>query len=329
MSKVGDKLRTMKLFDRATVKLMAAYTGILMLISIGFSVIIGSVVMGEIHRPFEHVPQAFVEHRLGDDFVEVYRTRADSAEGRVVVALVMINMAVLAFGLVSSYFLARWTLRPIEQAMADESRFVSDASHELRTPLASMQMENEVLLRDKEATKADYKEQVKSNLEEVGKLRDMANALLKLNRIESLELTSINVVPIVGEAVDRIAKAAETKNIAVENKVGSFEVRANEDALTEILVVYLDNAIKYSPEGSTVTISGKSGRYLSVSDEGPGVNKADMPRLFERFYRSDESRHSEGFGLGLSLAKRLADQMDMKVSVKNNKEKGATFAINF
>lgn len=319
----------LKLFNKATVKLMAAYTGVLMLISLGFSIFVGSVVVGEMHRPFDHVPRAFVEYRLSDDFIEVYKIRADSAEGRVVVSLVMINIAVLAVGLASSYFLARWTLRPIERAMLEESRFVSDASHELRTPLASMQMENEVLLRDKQATKDDYREQIKSNLEEVGKLSDMTNALLKLNRVENIELSDIDILPVVCEAIDRVTKAAEAKDIAIKNEITSFMVYANEDALAEILVVYLDNAIKYSPKGSVITISGRPGKMLSVSDQGEGIAKKDLLRIFDRFYRSDQSRHSEGYGLGLSLAKRLARQMSMRLSAKNNKNKGATFTINF
>ena len=213
--------------------------------------------------------------------------------------------------------------------MLEESRFVSDASHELRTPLASMQMENEVLLRDKEATEEDYREQVKSNLEEVGKLSDMTNALLKLNRVENIELSDIDILPVVCEAIDRVTKAAEAKDIAIKNEITSFMVYANEDALAEILVIYLDNAIKYSPKGSVITIGGRLGKSLSVSDQGEGIARKDLPKIFDRFYRSDQSRHSEGYGLGLSLAKRLACQMSMRLSAKNNKNKGATFTINF
>lgn len=320
-------MKPSKIFDKATVKLMAAYTGILMLISIGFSLIISATAMNEINRSFDHVPRTFIEYKIGDDFVEAYQTRASSAQGRVMAALIMINCAVLAFGLVSSYFLAKWTLRPIEQAMEEESRFVSDASHELRTPLASIQMENEVLLRDKDATKDDYRTQIKSNLEEVGKLRDMTDALLKLNRIEKVDLTEIDVLPVVTDAVDRVARAAEAKDIAIDNQVQSFTTRANADALTEILVVYLDNAIKYSPEHSDIAIYSRDGKSIAVKDRGHGIDKKDLPKLFDRFYRSDESRHSEGFGLGLSLAKRLAEQMGMKVSARNNRGKGATFTV--
>ena len=159
----------MKIFDKATLKLTATYTAVVMVISIAFSICLGAVTIGEVKRSVD-VPSLFKELRVDEDFRKVYKARASDVESKIVASLILVNVNMLLVGAALSYILARWTLRPIEKAMDDETRFVSDASHELRTPLATMRMENEVLLRDKEAKKEDYREQLQSNLDEIDKL---------------------------------------------------------------------------------------------------------------------------------------------------------------
>lgn len=320
----------MKIFDKATLKLTAIYTTIIMVISLGFSVIIGTIALGEVRRPFR-VPSSFVELRMSDDFNKAYEDRIDNVEAKVWLSLALINVNVFIIALVTSYLFARWTLKPIEKAMDDETRFVSDASHELRTPLATMRMENEILLRDKEAKKEDFKEQVKSNLEEIDKLRKLTDTLLKLSSSAQTELGDVAIGEAAVNAIERICRPAEAKNIAIDDKINDFKVTANADALTEIIYIYLDNAIKYAPKDSTIELSSDSKKKsITVRDQGDGIAEKDLANIFNRFYRADESRNSEGFGLGLSLAKRLADQMGAKVSACNNPDgKGAAFTVSF
>ena len=319
----------MKIFDKATLKLTAVYTAVIMVISIGFSVCLGTVTVGELKRPYD-VPSLFKELRVDEDFTRVYQVRSKSVESKVWASLTLININMLIVGTALSYLLARWTLRPIERAMDDETRFVSDASHELRTPLATMRMENEVLLRDTEAKKSDYKEQLKSNLEEIDKLRQLTDTLLRLSGSSKLEMGIVDAGDAVASAVERISHAAEAKNIAVDNKVGHFTLNTNEDALSEIVYIFLDNAVKYAPADSTVEIYSSDKKSISVRDHGPGIADKDLPNIFNRFYRADESRNSEGFGLGLSLASRMAEQLNGKVQAANNSGKnapGATFTL--
>lgn len=319
----------MKIFDKATLKLTAVYTAVIMVISIGFSVCLGTVTVGELKRPYD-VPSLFKELRVDEDFTRVYQVRSKSVESKVWASLTLININMLIVGTALSYLLARWTLRPIERAMDDETRFVSDASHELRTPLATMRMENEVLLRDTEAKKSDYKEQLKSNLEEIDKLRQLTDTLLRLSGSSKLEMGIVDAGDAVASAVERISHAAEAKNIAVDNKVGHFTLNTNEDALSEIVYIFLDNAVKYAPADSTVEIYSSDKKSISVRDHGPGIADKDLPNIFNRFYRADESRNSEGFGLGLSLASRMAEQLNGKVQAANNSGKnapGATFTV--
>lgn len=320
----------MKIFDKATLKLTAIYTSIIMVISLGFSVVIGTIAIGEARRPFR-VPNAFTELRMSDDFTKAYEDRIDNVESKVWFSLALINVNVFIVAVVTSYLFSRWTLKPIEEAMSDESRFVSDASHELRTPLATMRMENEVLLRDKQAKEKDYKEQVRSNLEEIDKLRKLTDTLLKLGNSATTELSNVAAGEVAVNAIDRISRFAEANNIAIHDNVHDFNVMANADALTEIIYIFLDNAVKYSPNGSTIEVSSDSKRRsITVRDQGDGIADKDMANIFNRFYRADESRNSEDFGLGLSLAKRLAEQMNARVSACNNQNaKGASFTVSF
>ena len=323
----------MKIFDKATVKLTAIYTVIIMVVSLSFSMGIGMTAMGEIRRPYK-TPDLIVQLRVESDFANVYNHRVHDVEAKVWASLFWINVGILIAGAMASYLLARRTLKPIEKAMEDETQFVSDASHELRTPLATMRMENEVLLRDDEAKKSDYKEQLKSNLEEIDKLRQLTDTLLKLSGSGKLEMAAIDASEVVGRAIDRVQATAGVKKITIDNQLGdkSLKLVANADALIEILYIYLDNAIKYSPENSQIEIISDGKKSLAVRDHGSGIADKDLPNVFNRFYRADESRNSEGFGLGLSLASRLAEQMGARVSATNNPSRydsGATFTICF
>ena len=319
----------MKIFDKATVKLAAIYTVVIMVVSILFSVCLGVVTVGELKHPYE-APSIFKELRVDEDFTRAYRVRTKDAESKVWASLVLINVNMLIIAVALSYLLARWTLKPIERAMDDETRFVSDASHELRTPLATMRMENEILLRDRDAKKDDYREQLQSNLEEIDKLRQLTDTLLKLSGSNKLELGVVDANDAVATAIDRISRAAETKDIAIDNRVSHFTLMTNEDALAEIVYIYLDNAVKYSPDHSTVEIYNSDNHSISVRDHGSGIAAKDLPNIFNRFYRADESRNSEGFGLGLSLASRMAEQLGGRALAANNSGKsapGATFTI--
>lgn len=319
----------MKIFDKATLKLTATYTAVIMAVSILFSACLGIVVTGELKRAVE-VPSLFRELRVEKDFTKFYRSNANEVQSQVWGSLVLVNINMLIIAISLSYLLARWTLKPIERAMDDETRFTSDASHELRTPLATMRMENEILLRDKDAKKEDYRQQLQSNLEEIDKLKGLVDALLKLSGSAKLELGIVKSTDVVNTAIERIAKSAEAKNITINNQVRLFTMTTNEDALSEIIYIYLDNAVKYSPSGSTIEIFSDDKRQISVRDHGDGINDEDLPNIFNRFYRGDKSRNSDGLGLGLSLASRLAEQIGAKVSANNNPGKdapGATFTV--
>jgi signal transduction histidine kinase len=315
-----------KIFTRATIKLTLIYTSILMAMSICFSIIIGFTATNEIDRPLDNfdsrAPSEIIfggedQSATRVDFSRYFEERNRRANGRIVVSLILINFGVLIFGAAVAFLLARQSLKPIEKAMAEESRFVGDASHELRTPLAVMITENEVLLRDKSPAKNAFREQVASNLTEAQKLQKLANYLLELNRSGAeIAKTEIDLSEPIDDAISRIRPRASAKKIEIEAEIQPVKITSNVEILDEILAIILDNAVKYSPEKSAVRIVANA-REIWVSDAGGGISAEDLPHIFDRFYRAEKSRTSEGFGLGLSLARKLCEQIGAKISAEN------------
>lgn len=328
----GDK--KLSLFESATLNLTAWYVLLLMTLSLLFSVVLYSVGTSE----FNHVlaPTRPSEMLLFTDdagAVDAREQRVKESSGRLLASLIVFNVSVLVGGTVLSYLLARRTLMPIEKAHEAQSRFASDAAHELRTPLAVMQTEIEVSLRDKQATASRQRAVLESTLEEVSRLRTLTDRLLQLATQQEVTVSEVDVESAAVEAVTRVVPLAQYKKIEIDNQVGSGVAKGSLDSIIEILVIVLDNAIKYSPKKSKIVISSVSSGHaleIRVHDEGPGVPVAEQAKIFERFYRADSSRSKEtvaGYGLGLSLAKRLAEEMGGTISVLSDGKKGSTFTL--
>lgn len=323
----------MKIFDKAILKLTGIFAGILLLVSLGFSAVVYSTAFRETNvvRPPSRTivfgeQRINVEQGMAQGIEQMISERNAEMRRRLLADLILANIGVITMGIFVSYFLARWTFKPVHEAMERQGRFVSDASHEFRTPLAALIMENEVLLRDPKIDKKELQAQVKSNLEEARKLEGLSARLLAMSLEEEIELSDVSAEEAARNAVERIKNAAEAKKIKVEVSVDKERMTGNLQALSDILTILLENAIKYSPEKSKIIIGAKNGNIF-VQDEGPGISVEDLPYIFDRFYRAEKSRTSEGYGLGLSLAQDLAKRMKIKVVAENNKEQGSTFSI--
>lgn len=297
-----------------------------------------NIYSAELSKSLAGQPKFFTT--LPDDYIRGFQTfrlqQLTDSEGRMIRNLVLFNLGTLIFGGLLSYGLARRTLQPIGDAFEAQSRFSSDASHELRTPLTAMQTEIEVALRNKDITKAQAIELLRSNLEEVAKLRALSEGLLRLSRshTKELELRPVEVDKILNDVIERVIKPAEAKHIAVENEISdNLRVIGDHQSLVELLVILIDNAIKYSNQKSTINlkadVNGKQ-VLIHVVDHGRGIPAEQLPHIFERFYRVDSSRAkggSEGYGLGLSIAEMIAKALGAQLSVKSTFGKGSTFTI--
>jgi len=233
-------------------------------------------------------------------------------------------------------------LERLEESFEQLRRFTSDVSHELRTPLAAMRSVGEVGLQE-EHDAEKYRDIVGSMLEEVAKLTAMIDTLLTIAHADSgaiqLQQTTFALMDLVQEAVAIVGVLAEDKKqtLSVTGDQGAL-VRADRAFLRMAFVNLLDNAVKYSPSGSSIHVSlhivgPGSGPVqfveLAIQDEGPGIPDSAQQRVFDRFYRLDEarSRDSGGFGLGLPIAKWAVEAHGGTIAVKTSFPTGSIFSV--
>lgn len=334
------------MFHKASVRLAALYLAVIMLISLFFSVNIYQLSIGEFDRGFHQQqdvsqdsgggPIDLLPKALRKEFMRNQDYIYQEAKTRVFNRLVFTNLIILVGGGALSYYLARRTLKPIEEAHAAQSRFTADASHELRTPIAAMQSEIEVTLMDPKLTLPQAKKVLVSNLEELVKLTSLTEGLLKLATLEHGDVggQEVGVNGIVHDAVGRVSATAEAKNIIISvNGETKSKVAGDAASLTEAIVVLLENAVKYSPDKSEVKVNVFTDTkkvILEVEDHGAGIKSKDLAHIFERFYRADSARsnsHTDGYGVGLAIAKNIVDLHGGTILAKSKPNKGSTFTI--
>jgi signal transduction histidine kinase len=260
----------------------------------------------------------------------------DESARNIALNLIYFNLIIIIIGGELSYLLAKYTLKPIEEALENQKRFTADASHELRTPLTAMKTEIEVNLRDSNLSSEEARSLLSSNLEEIDKLEILTNGLLALSKHDlskAGELEKLELKPIMEKAIEQISPQAEQKKITLENNFQPTEVSGIKASLTELLVILLDNAVKYSPPETIVKFSNQIQDHqtvIKVEDQGIGIKSTDLPYIFNRFYRADHSRSKEkvnGYGLGLSIAKQIVEAHNAKIEVKSTPNEGTTFSV--
>lgn len=338
------KLKTM--FHKARITLTIWYLIIIMAISVFFSSFIYVGATGEFSRILrmqeyrrEH-PE--VRLRLMQDVPWQYQKPPaepdpkviEDAEVRVLESLIGINLIIFILSAISGYFLAGRTLRPIKKMIEEQNRFVSDSSHELRTPLTSLRSEIEVALRNKTLSLKTSKKTLQSNLEEVISLQILSDNLLELSQDGKLVnknlMEDLSIAKIIDEAIKKTMSLARAKQIEIENKVKDLKIKGVSDRLIEVFIIFLDNAIKYSPKGSRVEIFSKTESNevkIFVKDYGIGIWEQDLPYVFDRFYRAERSRTKRGYGLGLSIAKKIIESHGGSVTAESKDGKGSVFTV--
>lgn len=317
-----------------TIKLASSYLIIIMVMSIISSLVFYSTSARELSRKPDAEYYSQTNFKDPDhELDEWLGRRANAGRDSLLINLLAINGVVLLGGSVFSYGLACRTLKPIEEAMQVQSRFIADASHELRTPLTAILLSNEMALRRKQLSSNDARNVILQNIEDINRLKTLSDELLDLTDVSHAnpQLVATGVQDIVNAAVDRVRASADEKKIKIDIRTEKFAVRTDKQMLEKILVILLDNAIKYSQEGGSISIfTEHSGEHvlLHVQDHGPGIRKEDMPHIFDRFYRANDLRSQvEGHGLGLAIAKQIADDLHCVINVDSVYESGSIFTV--
>src|SRR3989338_4570720 len=334
------------MFTTARLKLTAWYLLIIMLVSISFSVAMYRILTSELNR-VEHLQRLRQERQLSlplpNDIPSEFRQRLPRAflldpelieetKNRLKMILLLINGGIFGMSSLAGYFLAGRTLRPIKNMVDEQNRFITDASHELRTPITSLKTEIEVNLRDKKLKK-ETKNILESNLEEVNNLQSLSDNLIKLTQYQktngNIVFENVSLKEIIDEACRKVANLAKHRKISTHIKIKNIYLQADRQSLTEAFVIFFDNAIKYSRKNTSITLISYTTDHsivVDIKDEGMGIDKDDIPHLFDRFFRADKSRAKtdvEGFGLGLSIAKQIIDRHNGTISVESEINKGA------
>lgn len=314
-----------------------------MLISIFFSAVIYNVLTHEFNRILRIEQLKRQGLPFGDDIlrhgiriIPPHPEVIQNAKERLLAILGIVNLGIFGFSGIAGYFLAGRTLRPIKEMVDEQNRFITDASHELRTPITSIKTETEVNLRDRKISK-DVKKIMKSNLEDINNLQTLSDNLIRLTQYQrsngNIVLVETSLKKIADKACKKVANLAKHKKITMNNKIQNCTIVGDRQSLLEAFVIFLDNAIKYSPKNTSVMLDSKINNYsvvVNIKDEGIGIDKKEIPHIFERFYRVDKSRTKtsvEGFGLGLSIAKQIIDKHNGKISVESGVGKGTTFSV--
>lgn len=328
------------MFKSAVFKLTAWYVGVLMIVCLMFSLPIYTVASARLQRGAElqtdivrRLPKRYGSQAYLPLIEEQREQQLDKDRRQLLSSLLLTNLLIISVGAVASHLFARRTLRPIEQSHAAQVRFTSDASHELRTPLAVMQTEIEVALRNTKLTIVESREILKSNLEEVARLRILSDQLLGLARSgnEPLEHTKVDMSALLKSEVSKLSKRFKVE-ISVDSPKGLI-VWADALLLRQVVDILIENAVTYSgPDRASIKVkasSSKNSVKIDISDTGQGISPVDLPYVFDRFYRGKNAStlNGDGHGLGLALASDIIKRHDGDLSVKSKLGFGSTFTI--
>jgi len=332
------------MFTKTRIKLTVWYLLIIMLVSSMFSVVIYRLLTTEIAR-FERLQRTRIERRITDfmpppfQFPEASAQLMEETKQRILLMLVFINCGIFVFAGILGYILAGKTLEPIREMMDEQNRFISDASHELRTPLTSLKSAFEVYLRSNTPTAKEAKTLAQESIIEVNKLQSLSESLLNLAQYEkpngSMQFETINISHAIKSAIKKIELKAKQKNVRISTSLQNISIQGNLYGLTDLFTILLDNAVKYSHDKSSIYIQTKKidrEEEVLVIDEGIGILKKDISHIFDRFYRADNARSKNqtgGYGLGLSIAQKIATIHNGSIRVISNIGKGSTFVVQF
>ena len=253
---------------------------------------------------------------------------------RLVGQLILASAVGILLGALASLLMATRSLRPISRAFQRQREFVADASHELRTPLTLIRTNVEAWLRRANGSNRAYARNIVEEVEQLNRIvGDLTTLALADARQLRIERQPIDLNDVVRDLMDQTEPLAEERGVRLRpNLNGGARVEADPGRVRQLLLILIDNALRHTPEGGEVSVDvvRRNGRArVVVADSGEGIPAADLPHIFERFYRADKARNREngGSGLGLAIAKWIVDAHKGEIAVKSAEGKGTEVAV--
>ena len=329
-------------------RLTLSYLAVIMTLSLIFTGIIYLLSTASLNRPLlpseeesssvsVEAPE-FGEHSFENTFRKRLERRDNTTRMTIIYSLLGFNLGIFMIGIFVSRSLAKLTLAPIERAMMKQTQFIFDASHELKTPLTAMLVRNEVALRKKSLPEEKTREVIEKNIEEILKMKELTASMLDVAREngEPEKSTEIDVPEFLADLKEKLAPVARGQGVKIETEMNlgkNLRASVAKNTLEQILTIFADNAMKYSGEKIIYLRAGRRGKNVafSVKDNGAGVKKEDQKRIFERFYQVDAARtrteDKTSHGLGLAIAKNLAERQGYKIVLRSSEGRGAEFEV--
>lgn len=329
-------------------RLTLSYLAVIMTLSLIFTGIIYLLSTASLNRPLlpseeenssvsVEAPE-FGEHSFENTFRKRLERRDNTTRMTIIYSLAGFNIGIFVIGIFVSRSLAKLTLAPIERAMMKQTQFIFDASHELKTPLTAMLVRNEVALRKKSLPEEKAREVIEKNIEEILKMKELTASMLDVAREngEPEKSTEISVPEFLADLQEKLAPVARERGVKIETEMNlgkNLRASAAKNTLEQIMTIFADNAMKYSGEKIIYLRAGRRGKNVafSVKDNGVGVKKEDQKRIFERLYQVDAARtrteDKTSHGLGLAIAKNLAERQGYKIVLRSSEGRGAEFEV--
>lgn len=247
------------------------------------------------------------------------------------------TVIVVVLSIIISWYLSKRAMEPIISSYKKQAEFIQNASHELRTPLTIIQAKQEMLLQSPDSKIIDKSEDIALSLNETRRLSKMITELMDLARSDSnttkIHKSMTNMETVAKEIVVPYKEMAELQNKNMVLNVNcDRELNVDKNKIKQLLVIVLDNALKYTEENDTIDVdihNHEEKLIMNIKDTGIGISDEGLKHIFERFYREDKarSRSKGGTGLGLSIAQTIVKSHGGSIKISHNKPKGIVVTI--
>lgn len=325
-------------FQTAFRRLAGLYAALAVVVTLSFTVP-PLIAQRQAHDEVNHMrrtPQ-FIEQNIGPDLVvriESYVSQRDEEfRQNLTLRILEINGFMLLLTIVASYFLARRSLQPLQETLDRQETFAAELAHELKTPLATALLELEEIKRTGGNLTGEQKKklaELSRDIKEVGTLTEQTLALMAVEYTEQKSnFTHLDATAIITRVQKAVTAAARKKGLTVTvEPLPRATVLGNKTQLRQLFIILLDNAIKYTSKGGSITVEGRvsDGRLMvDVTDTGVGIAPDQHEKIFEKFYQGDGE--ARGSGLGLAIARRICETHGGSLQVQSILRRGSTFTV--